>query len=166
MVYSKIGLNYQMPHLKLLSLLVLLITFSTSVSAANSWQLRSVDGQNIAVTPTHNMYLKMIKPNKGLWGRLYINMSAEKVKGLNKYRLDKYFPFITVGIEVDGYTRNTNARLDESNGFVRLDIDGRMWEGLKKGKKFIIYLPDGNNYEETLRGSSKALRQLEKRFFK
>lgn len=139
--------------------------YSPAASAA-SWNVSDQDGTPVAITPKHNMILKMIKPKDGIWGKLYVSLSDEQVENLRKYRLDKYFAFISVGVEVDGYTRDTNAKVEETQKFVRIDIDQRMWEGIKKGNKFNVYLPDGSTYKETLRGSSKALRRLEQHTFK
>lgn len=132
---------------------------------ATSWRTSVQDGVPIAITPRQGMILKMIKPSNDLWGKLYISLTDEQVTALRKHRLDKYFAFISVGLEVDGYTRNTNAKVEETEKFVRIDIDQRMWEGIKRGTKFNVYLPDGSTYKETLRGSSKALRQMEKHTF-
>ena len=155
-----------MPIFRLVPFIFLALFFSLNVHAGNSWRISTIEQSSVAITPKHGMILKMRKPNKGLWGKLYINVDNQQIENLQKHRLDKYFSFISVGLEVDGYTRNANAKVVETKGFVRIDIDQRMWEGFKKGSKLIVYLPDGSEYTETLRGSSKALRHLEKSFFK
>ena len=152
---------------KLLSLLAMFasIMLYTPWANAASWRISEQDGEPIAITPRHNMMLKLIKPNNGIWGKLYVSLSDEQVTALKNFRLDKYFAFISVGVEVDGYTRDTNAKVEEAQKFVRIDIDRRMWEGIKKGNKFNVYLPDGSTYKETLIGSSNALKKLEKHIF-
>ncbi|MCG8668363.1 MAG: hypothetical protein MI867_03040 [Pseudomonadales bacterium] len=135
-------------------------------AASNAWRVSTVDDRPVAITPKHGMILKMQKPNKGLWGKLYINLTTEQVESLKKHRLDPYFSFISVGLEVDRYVRNTNAKVIETKQFVRIDIDERMWESLKKGSKLTVYLPEGSTYIEKLKGSSKALRFLEKSIFR
>jgi hypothetical protein len=147
----------------MLTLIVMLAVPGTALAA--SWRVSDQNGTPVAVTPKHNMMLKMIKPKKDIWGKLYISLSDEQVASLRKHRIDKYFAFITVGVEVDRYTRNTNAKVEETKKFVRIDIDQRMWEGIKDGAKLNIYLPDGTTYKETLRGSSKALQRLERHTF-
>ncbi|MDX1694100.1 MAG: hypothetical protein R3208_10060 [Ketobacteraceae bacterium] len=137
---------------------------ATPVFAA-SWQVSEQEGVPVAVTPKHNMMLKMIKPKNDIWGKLYISLSDEQVASLRQHRIDKYFSFISVGVEVDRYTRNMNAKVEESKNFVRVDIDQRMWQGIKNGSRLNVYLPDGTTYKETLRGSSRALQKLEKHIF-
>lgn len=138
----------------------------TGSAQAASWSISQKDGSAIAITPNHQMMLKMQKPRDGIWGKLYINLSQDQVNALKQYRLDKYFAFISVGIEVDGYTRDANAKVVESQNFVRIEIDQRMWESLKKGSKFVVTLPDGSTFKETLRGSSRAIQTLEREIFR
>ena len=148
-----------------MALMAAMLLHSPAASAA-SWEISDQDGTPVAITPKHNMILKMIKPRDGIWGKLYVSLTDDQVEALKNYRLDKYFSFISVGVEVDGYTRDSNAKVEESKNFVRIDIDQRLWEGIKKGSKFNVYLPDGSTYKETLRGSSKALRRLEQHTFR
>lgn len=154
-----------MTILRTLSFVILTLVFSSNVNAGNAWTVSTIAQDSVAVTPKHNLILKMIKPNKGLWGKLYINLNSKQIEKLKNHRLDKYFSFISVDIEIDGYTRNTNAKVVESKGFIRIDIDQRMWDGFKKGNRMTVNLPDGSSYGETLRGSSRALRRLERKFF-
>lgn len=152
-------------HLPNILVLTFLLATLTAPAHAASWRLSTEGDAPVAISPISNMILKMRKPKEGIWGKLYINLNNEQVEALKEYRLDKYFAFISVGVEIDGYVRNTNAKVVEMKKFVRIDIDQRMWNDLKKGSRLIIYLPDGSTYKETLRGSSKALRALEKHVF-
>ena len=153
--------------LPLLTVAFLLLSLSQTIQAApDQWQVSIEDGKGIAVTPKHRLMLKMQMPKNGLWGKLYVNLNDDQITALKKHRLDKYFSFISVGLEIDGYTRDANAKVEEEAKFVRIDIDQRMWEGLKKGNKLKVMLPDGSTYSERLRGSAKALRKLEQLTFR
>ncbi|MCG8314011.1 MAG: hypothetical protein MI976_12420 [Pseudomonadales bacterium] len=148
---------------------ILLSVFSlcqTSLAASAQWKVSIEDGKGIAITPKHHLMLKMQRPKNGIWGQLYVNLDDEQITALKSHRLDKYFSFISVGLEIDGYTRDANAKVEEEAKFVRIDIDQRLWEGLKKGNQLKVLLPDGTTYTEKLRGSAKALRKLEQLTFR
>src|SRR5690606_18805236 len=103
-------------------------------------------------------------PNEGTWGHLVIPIQAEQLEELNKHRKDKLFPYISVAVEVDKYFRTAQGHILSDKLVIKTDLDVRQWEGLKKGQKLVVRLPDRTEYRETLRGSAAALRNLEKNY--
>ncbi len=160
-----VKMDNPVPYFRLFSLLLIMTTFCVNAQAGNAWQVSTTDGSSVAISPTQNMIIKMRKPSSGLWGMLYVSIDDTQIKNLQKHRLDQYFSFISVGLDVDGYTRNANAKIVKSQNFLRIDIDQRMWDGFKKGDELTVMLPEGSTYKETLRGSSSALKKLEVQFF-
>lgn len=133
--------------------------------AAGAWTTRWDKGDLLAVTPNHQMILRMdVRPGQAVWGRLIIPIKAEQLTELNKHRKVPEFPYIEVAIEVDRYYRTAQGHIFEKELYVSSELDVRQWEGLKKGKRLIVRLPDGSEYKEPLAGSGGALQEVEKRY--
>ncbi|MFZ5603064.1 MAG: hypothetical protein ACOY7J_11485 [Pseudomonadota bacterium] len=138
---------------------------SATALAAGAWTTRWEHGDLMAITPTHKMVLRMdLKPSQAVWGELLVPIKPEQVQELNKHRKVKEFPYIDVAVEVDGYYRTAQGHIFEEELYVSTELDVRQWEGLKKGTKLIIRLPDGTEYKEALTGSGSALQEVEKRY--
>ncbi len=149
----------------LFSLLLLLV--SAPLLAAGAWSTRWDNGDLLAITPNHQMVLRMdLKPGQAVWGRLIIPIKAEQLTELNKHRKVPEFPYIDVAIEVDRYYRTAQGHIFEKELYVSTELDVRQWEGLKKGSRLVIRLPDGTEYKEALAGSGQALQEVEKRYMK
>ena len=146
-------------------LAALLLSLGMPALAAGEWTNRWDQGDLIAVTPAHQMQLRLAAvPNEGTWGHLLIPIKAEQLDELNKHRKDKLFPYIEVAVEVDKYYRTAQGHILADQLVVKTDLDVRQWEGLKKGKKLVVRLPDGSEFKEPLNGSGSALAQVEKRY--
>lgn len=149
----------------LFSLLLLLV--SAPLLAAGAWSTRWDNGDLLAITPNHQMVLRMdLKPGQAVWGRLIIPIKAEQLTELNKHRKVPEFPYIDVAIEVDRYYRTAQGHIFDKELYVSIELDVRQWEGLKKGSRLVIRLPDGTEYKEALAGSGQALQEVEKRYMK
>ena len=148
------------------SLAVMLMVFLVSpVFAASQWITRWDNGDLVAVTPGYQLQLRLAKsPNESTWGQLVIPIKAEQLDALNKHRKDKLFPYIDVAVEVDKYYRSAQGHILSDELIIKTDLDVRQWEGLKKGNRLVVRLPDGTEFRETLRGSGAALRKVEKRY--
>lgn len=143
----------------------LLLTLAAPAFAAGEWTNRWDNGDMVAVTPNYQLEIRIAQtPNEGTWGHLVIPIKAEQLDELNKHRKDKLFPYIDVAVEVDKYYRNAQGHILADELVIKTDLDVRQWEGLKKGSRLVIRLPDRTEYRETLRGSGAALRKVEKRY--
>lgn len=133
--------------------------------ADGTWTNRWDAGDLMAVTPVHQMQLRLATmPNEGTWGHLLIPVKADQLDELNKHRKDKLFPYIEVAVEVDKYYRTALGHTLADKRVVKTDLDVRQWEGLKKGRQLVVRLPDGTEYKEPLTGSRAALAEVEKRY--
>lgn len=142
-----------------------LLCLGMPVLAAGEWITRWDQGDLVAVTPAHKLELRLAAtPNDSTWGHLLIPIKAEQLDELNKHRKDKLFPYIDVAVEVDKYYRTAQGHILADQLVVKTDLDVRQWEGLKKGKKLVVRLPDRTEFSETLRGSGAALRKVELRY--
>lgn len=151
-------------RLRPLIAVVLLLASATAI-AASGWINRVENGTMMAITPNHQLILRMdLKPNQSTWGELLIPLQPEQVAELNRHRKDKLFPYIEVAIEVDRYYRTAQGHIFGNELYVKTTLDVRQWEGLKKGKRLIVRLPDGSEYKESLSGSGKALREVERHY--
>ena len=148
------------------SLFACLFLLAGSTALANDeWTTRLDNDVRVAVTPTNQLLLGLARaPNEGTWGYLIIPIKAEQLEVLNKYRTDPLFPYIAVAVSVDKYYRNAQGHILANKLLVKADLDVRQWEGLKKGKRLVVSLPDGSEYKETLKGSNAALAEVEKYF--
>lgn len=145
------------------SLIASLLLLLALPSLAAEWRNRTQDGERVAVTPAHGLELRLAAtPNQNTWGHLLIPIQAEQLEELNKHRKDKLFPYIDVAVEVDKYYRTAQGHILTDQLIIKTDLDVRQWEGLKKGNRLIVRLPDRTEYRETLRGSANALRNIEK----
>lgn len=153
-------------HMYLRSLIAsLLLLVCLPSLAAGEWLTRWDEGDLVAVTPANKLELRLAAmPNENTWGHLIIPIRAEQLDELNKHRKDKLFPYITVAVEVDKYYRNAQGHILSDELIIKTDLDVRQWEGLKKGKRLVVRLPDGSEFKETLRGSGAALRKVEQRY--
>lgn len=143
----------------------LLLILAIPAWAAPEWSTRWDNGDLLAVTPSHNLQLRLAAhPNESTWGTMEIPIRAEQLEALNKHRKDKLFPYIDVAVEVDKYYRTAQGHILQSRLIIKTDLDVRQWEGLKKGSRLSVRLPDGTEFKETLRGSGAALRAVEKRY--
>ena len=143
----------------------LLALFAPLTLAADTWTTQWHQGNLVAVTPRNHLVVGMqLKPNDAVWGVMNIPIQKEQVAELNKHRMDPLFPFIKVDITVDDYYRTAQAHIYEDGLYVQTELDVRQWEGLKSGNILKVRLPDGSEFKETLHGSGKALRALEKHY--
>ncbi len=146
-------------------LTLLLLLPGIPAQAAGQWTNHLNNGDLVAVTPAYSLELRLAKtPNEATWGHLVIPIKAEQLDALNKHRKDKLFPYIDVAVEVDKYYRTAQGHILTDELYIKTDLDVRQWEGLKKGNRLVVRLPDGTEYRETLRGSGAALRKVEKRY--
>ncbi|HVL01362.1 MAG TPA: hypothetical protein VM553_16210 [Dongiaceae bacterium] len=146
-------------------LLPALALVSTLAVAAGTWTTRWEHGDLMAITPNHKMVLRMdLRPSQAVWGELLVPIKAEQVQALNKFRKVPEFPYIEVAVEVDGYHRSAQGHIFVDELYVSTELDVRQWEGMKKGSKLIVRLPDGTEYKEPLNGSGHALQEVEKRY--
>lgn len=156
-----------MPALSFLRLLPAwcALLFSPVLLAGGVWTNRWDQGDLLAVTPDHQLIVRMdVKPSMAVWGTLIIPIKAEQIPELNKHRKVPEFPYIDVAVEVDGYYRTAQGHIYEKELYVSTDLDVRQWEGMKRGRRLIIRLPEGSEFREALNGSENALRQVEKRY--
>ena len=143
---------------------LIMMTLSSSVVAQESWILQKQKGTNIAITPKHQLQIRMMeRPNEAVWGRLDIPVKAAQLPELHKHRKTPHFPFVDVAIEVDRYYRTAQGHIHDDDLMVTVELDLRQWEGLKKGNHLIIGLPDGSQLKESLKGSLGVLRKAETR---
>lgn len=146
-------------------LMTVLLALAPSAWAETAWSTRWDNGDLIAVTPVHALEIRLAAhPNQSTWGTLQIPFKAEQLDELNKYRKDKLFPYIDVAVEVDKYFRTAQGHILKDKLIIKTDLDVRQWEGLKKGNRLVVRLPDGTEFNEPLRGSGKALGDVEKRY--
>ena len=142
---------------------MMLSTANHSVASEN-WVLRKNNGGYIAVTPIHRLKIQMVeRPNESVWGQLDIPVKPSQLPELHKHRKSPHFPFIDVAIEVDRYYRTAQGHIHDDELVITVELDLRQWEGLKKGNRLIIGLPDGTTIKESLKGSLYVLRKAEVR---
>lgn len=134
-------------------------------AAASVWQASTRAGSTIATTPNHGMVLTIQRPKDGIWGILYLDLSEQQISALRKHWVDKYYSYVKISLEIDDYQHSATGRVDETKKFLRMELDLAIWEALKKGKRLTLTLPTGEEFEEPLRGSSKALQALERSLF-
>ena len=148
----------------LLLLTVLLLGSSTWTQAADSWANQTIDGKLMAITPIFKLQVYQLdRPSESIWGKINIPVLPEQLPELHKHRKSPNFPFIDVGVDVDKYYRTAQGHIHDDENLITVEIDQRQWDGLKKGSHLIIRLPDGTEMKESLRGSGKALRTMERR---
>lgn len=134
------------------------------IAASDTWSNIETANDVIAVTPQHRFHIYLAeRPMEAVWGKLDIPISEELLPELHKHRKSPNFPFINVAVEVDSYYRVMQGRIYDDDLKVEVDLDLRQWDGLKKGNRLKIGLPDGTEYEESLKGSGNALRNIERR---
>ncbi len=144
-------------------LIALSIFLSTLAQASDRWETRTFNDQPTAVTPHQQLQVYMPKKfNQYRWGILVIPIQEEQLPALHKHRKSPNFPFIDVGLDVDGYYVTAQGHIHDEDHLLTVELTQQQWDGLKKGSKLIVELPDGTSYSETLRGSSAALKQLER----
>lgn len=141
-----------------------ILLLSNPSFAAEIWTNSTKEGRPSAVTPKYQLRIYMAdKPTEPVWGKLDIPITEDQVPELNKHLKSPNFPFINVAVEVDKYYRVMQGRIYKDELLVSVDLDLRQWDGMKKGDKLEIMLPDGTSLFETLRGSGAALRKIERR---
>lgn len=146
-------------------LMTVLLALIPAAWADSAWSTRWDNGDLVAVTPAHGLEIRLAAhPNQSTWGTLQIPFKAEQLDELNKHRKDKLFPYIDVAVEVDKYFRTAQGHILKDQLIIKTDLDVRQWEGLKKGNRLVVRLPDGTEFKEPLRGSGKALGAVEKRY--
>lgn len=138
----------------------------TSYAGSSSWQASTKAGSTIVTTPSHGMVLTIQKPKDGVWGVLYLDLSEPQIAALKKHWVDKYYSYVKVSLEIDDYQHSVSGRVDETKKFLRMELDLAIWEAIKKGNRMRLQLPSGEEFEEPLRGSSKALQTLERNLFR
>ena len=150
-----LSLHFLMP-------LVLLVC-SASTQAADRWTNQTVDGTLMAITPTYQLQVYMVaSPTETVWAKINIPVDRDQLPELHKHRKSPNFPFIDVGVDVDKYYRTAQGHIHDERALITVEIDRRHWDGLKKGSKLILSLPDGAELKESLRGSGAALRAVER----
>lgn len=149
-------LYYLMPLMLLLS--------STLTHAADRWVNQTINSTLVAITPAHQLQVFMVeRPTETIWAKINIPVNEDQLPELHKHRKSPNFPFIEVGVDVDGYYRTAQGHIHDEQNLITVEIDQRHWDGLKKGNKLILSLPDGTELGESLRGSGAVLRSIERR---
>lgn len=144
------------------ALLLLLLTLSD----ASAWSLTMRENVTVAASQNGRMALAAANPRReGIWGTLTLPISPKQVEPLRAHRYDKYFAIVPVLIDIDGFQRQANAKVNESAHSIAVEIDLTSWDDIKRGKTIVVTLPDGKIYKESLTGSRDALRGLEKASF-
>lgn len=124
-----------------------------------------MDGKAVAISPSKKITLQIIKPKEGIWGHFIIPLSPEHTEKLKKHRINPHYSFIPTYITIDKIERRSTGKVNQYQHYIRIDVDRRQWNGLKKGKTLQIELPDGTLFEETLKGSFKIMKKVERRLY-
>ncbi len=138
------------------------ILLSFSAHAAGKWQEGAMDGKAVAISPSKRVTLQIIKPKDGIWGHFIIPLTPEHSEKLKKHRINPHYSFIPTYISIDKIERRSTGKVDQYQHYISIDVDRRQWSGLKKGTSLQIELPDGTQYKETLRGSFKVMKKVER----
>ncbi|OUR92545.1 hypothetical protein A9Q81_16505 [Gammaproteobacteria bacterium 42_54_T18] len=148
----------------LISAILISACLSISAHAAGKWQKGIMDGKAVAVSPSKKVTLQIIKPKDGIWGHFIIPLSPEHTKRLKKHRINPHYSFIPAYITIDKIERRSTGKVNQYQHYISIDVDRRQWNGLKRGKSLQIELPDGSVYKETLKGSFKIMKKVERGF--
>ncbi|PCJ45748.1 MAG: hypothetical protein COA99_04195 [Moraxellaceae bacterium] len=151
---------------KLLSLALFVclinITLAAPTQAAPRWQTGTMDGKIVAISPSKKVTLKIIKPKNSIWGYFIIPLTPDHTKALEKHRINPHYSFVPTYIRIDKIERRSTGKVNQYQNYISIELDGRQWDDLKKGATLSIELPDGTQYNESLRGSMKVIRRIEK----
>ena len=154
---------------KSISLLISTIMISTLLSlsahAGGKWQQGAMDGKAVAISPSKKVTLQIIKPKDGIWGHFIIPLTPEHTEKLKKHRINPHYSFIPTYITIDKIERRSTGKVNQYQHYISIDVDRRQWNGLKKGKSLQIELPDGTAYKETLKGSFKVMKKVERALY-
>lgn len=146
--------------------LAVVLLVAANVEDVTAWTLTTRDNVAVAASQNGRMALAAATPRReGIWGTLTLPISPKQVEPLRAHRYDKYFAIIPVLIDIDGFQRQANAKVNESDHRIAVEIDLTSWDDIKRGKTIVVTLPDGKSYKESLTGSRDALRGLEKASF-
>lgn len=148
---------------KILIPLALLVS-SAGTQAADSWTTRTINGTKTAITPLHKLQvIQLPNPTETVWGQISVPIKAEQLPELEKHFKTPNFPFIDVGVDVDGYYRTAQGHIHRDVLLITVEFDRRHWDGMESGRQLTISLPDKTVIKEVLRGSRDALRAIDKR---
>jgi len=150
------------PTALLIGALLINIFFSISAQAAGGWKQGIMDGKAVAISPSKKVTLKIIKPKDGIWGHFIIPLTPEHTEKLKKHRINPHYSFIPAYITIDKIERRSTGKVNQYQHYISIDVDRRQWYGLKKGETLQIELPDGTVYKETLKGSFKVMKKVER----
>ncbi len=145
---------------------VALLLLTGMLPDALAWSLTVRENVTVAASRSGRMELAAATPRReGIWGTLTLPITDKQVEPLRAHRYDKYFAIVPVLIDIDGFQRQANAKVNETGRSIAVEIDLTSWDDIKRGKSIVITLPDGKAYKESLSGSRDALRGLEKASF-
>lgn len=152
------------PHNLYFLMPLMLLISSALTQAADRWVSQTINGDLLAITPAYQLQVYMVeRPTETIWAKINIPVNEDQLPELHKHRKSPNFPFVDVGVDVDGYYRTAQGHIHDEQKLITVEIDQRHWDGLKKGNKLILSLPDGTKLEEPLRGSGAVLRSIERR---
>ena len=141
------------------------VLLSFSAHAGGKWQQGSMNGKAVAISPSKKVTLQIIKPKAGIWGHFIIPLTPEHTEKLKKHRINPHYSFIPTYITIDEIERRSTGKVDQYQHYISIDVDQRQWNGLKKGNSLQIELPDGTQYKETLKGSFKIMKKVERSLY-
>ncbi len=157
---------YHRQPLVLRLFLVIAVFLSAAATHASAWTIKVRDSGPVASSADGRMELAAAHPRReGIWGTLTLPIKEAQVEALRAHRYDKYFAIIPVLVDIDGFQRQANAKINEPGRKVAVEIDFTSWDDIKRGNTILITLPDGKTYKQSLSGSREALRSLEKSAF-
>lgn len=146
----------------LVATLVISVLLNTPTQASGKWQQGIMGGKAVAIAPSKQVTLQIIKPKDGIWGHFIIPLTPEHTEKLKKHRINPHYSFIPTYITIDKIERRSTGKVNQYQHYISIDVDRRQWNGLKKGKSLQIELPDGTVYKETLRGSFNVMKKVER----
>lgn len=150
------------PTALLIGILLINALLSISAHAAGGWKQGVMDGKAVAISPSKKVTLQIIKPKDGIWGHFIIPLAPEHAEKLKKHRINPHYSFIPTYITIDKIERRSTGKVNQYQHYISIDVDRRQWNGLKKGESLQIELPDGTTYKETLKGSFKVMKKVER----
>ena len=150
------------PTALFISILLFNILLGASAHAAGSWKQGLMDGKAVAISPSKKVSLQIIKPKDGIWGHFIIPLTPKHTEKLKKHRINPHYSFIPTYITIDKIERRSTGKVNQYQHYISIDVDRRQWNGLKKGSSLQIELPDGTLYKESLKGSYRVMKKVER----